>query len=292
MNVIERFMKYYNDKLDKTKQNQLLTLIQKTNSFLNKVLTCKPSDFKSEEEEDEIIENNEDDDYDDQKDINNKKIESNISQKQLSEEINNSIYTKNIQNFIELISANQYYVEIFVNEMTSKLYNNHSNTILTFLYAIITKGISMNKLNSLLSLIFQQIITLLNNNINNQITIENVKELFNIISLKFNQKSFLTCISKYLNTNNNIILLQTILLSIKNFVMKQDDKSLINLLPCFIDPVFGMLNHDSSDIRKHAVYCIVEVYLILGVKFEPYFMELNTSQQNLIKLFIRKKTGN
>ena len=53
-----------------------------------------------------------------------------------------------------------------------------------------------------------------------------------------------------------------------------------------------MLNHQSNEIRKMAVDCSVEVYLIVGYKFESFLTHLSQSHQNLIKLFIKKKTGN
>jgi hypothetical protein len=74
--------------------------------------------------------------------------------------------------------------------------------------------------------------------------------------------------------------------------MNNKKEDLNKIVPLVIDGIFNLLNHQISDIRKHAVYCCIEMYMMMGYKFEPYLNKLNPSQQNLIKLFIKKKTEN
>ena len=50
-----------------------------------------------------------------------------------------------------------------------------------------------------------------------------------------------------------------------------------------------MLNHDKGEIRKYAVFCIVEIYKIIGNKFDIYMELLPKNQQNLIINFIQKE---
>ena len=76
---------------------------------------------------------------------------------------------------------------------------------------------------------------------------------------------------------------------IKNNVMNDKSKNLEKQLPYFIEGVLNLLNHQSSDVRKYAVYCCVEIYMVLGHKFDVYLELLPKSQQNLINLFIKKK---
>ena len=63
------------------------------------------------------------------------------------------------------------------------------------------------------------------------------------------------------------------------------------LLNYFISDVFNLLKHQNSEIRKRAVYCCVEISVVLGKKFEPFLMKIPKAQQNLIKLFIKKRNG-
>ena len=44
-----------------------------------------------------------------------------------------------------------------------------------------------------------------------------------------------------------------------------------------------------SEVRKYAIYCCVEIYMVLGHKFDIYLELLPKNQQNLINIFIKKK---
>ena len=63
------------------------------------------------------------------------------------------------------------------------------------------------------------------------------------------------------------------------------------MLNSFITSIFNLLKHENSEIRKRAVYCCVEIHLIIGKEFEPYLMKIPNAQQNLIRLFIKKRNG-
>lgn len=213
-------------------------------------------------------------------------------QSPIPKEISTAVASKNINLFMQYISVNKSYIPQFLLLLSNQSYSAHINTLITFIYALLSSPLYAIDLNASMSLLLKQLTENLVKNVSNPSVIDNIKELFNLIPFKLNTQNYLTIISKYLTTGNDIIILQIILLSIKNFVMNNKDQNLCLLLPYFIESVFNMLNHQSSDIRKHAVYCAVEIYLVLGYKFEPYLNELTQSQQNLIRLFIKKKTGN
>lgn len=163
------------------------------------------------------------------------------------------------------------------------------NVALIFLFEIISNINFSHILNDNLRLMVDSLIFLL---INNPKQADYVKEILILMPLKLKIEPVLTLISQFMITGNDPLLIQIFLMAIKNYIVTNKERNLNDLLPYFVDSVFNMLNHQSSDIRKHAVYCAVEIYLILGYQFEPYLNELPQSQQNLIRLFIKKKTGN
>ena len=91
---------------------------------------------------------------------------------------------------------------------------------------------------------------------------------------------------------NDPILLESLLLSIKNFILNNKIQNLEKFLPYFIEEVIGLINHQVKEVKEQAVYCCVEAFMVLGHKFDVYFDMLNKNQQNLINLFIKKRTGN
>ena len=71
--------------------------------------------------------------------------------------------------------------------------------------------------------------------------------------------------------------------------MNDKSNNLEKQLPYFINKLFDLLNHQANDIKNYAIYCCVEIYMVLGRKFEVYLELLPKKQQNLINLFIKKK---
>ena len=63
------------------------------------------------------------------------------------------------------------------------------------------------------------------------------------------------------------------------------------LLPYFIEEVISLINHQVKEVKEQAVYCCVEVIMVIGHKFDVYFDTLPKNQQNLINFFIKKRTG-
>ena len=109
--------------------------------------------------------------------------------------------------------------------------------------------------------------------------------------------------TKYLTMDNESIVLEILLSSLQDFIINSKNKKinkndnnneiipLEKLLDYFIFEVFNLLKHQNSEIRKRAVYCCVEINVAIGKKFEPFLVKLTKAQQNLIKLFIKKRNG-
>ena len=312
-------------------QKQLLTILKSNNIFLYKDLKyimdlqqyqLRKQTVKDNETDDDIIVNdnqdndNINDDNDDidieehntmQKNINNvyndaSKNINNVSKSNsnrpnsnlghaIPKEISDAIFSQNINTFLKYISNNRNYIPHFTTLLSVKAYNPHLKTIIAFIYALITSPLYVNDLEKHIDIITQNCKTVLVDNKDNQQIFGSIKEIFFLFPMKLNSEKALTSLSKLLSLTNDETLLQVVLLSIKNFIMNNKNQNLFNLLPSFTEGVFRMLNHKSSDIRKQAVYCSVEIYMIIGYKFEPYLQKLPPNQQNLIRIFIRSRTS-
>ena len=109
-----------------------------------------------------------------------------------------------------------------------------------------------------------------------------------MVATRVDKELYLQAVSKFINNKNSQGILQMLLNSIKNIIPMIDEVLLLKLLPHFIENVFDCLNNQLSDVRKMAVYCIVEVYITLGNEFEPYMSLLTPTQRNLVNIYIGK----
>ena len=112
-----------------------------------------------------------------------------------------------------------------------------------------------------------------------------------ISPLKLNTEKYFKTISQYLNMRNDPILLELLLLSIKNFILNNKTQNLEKLIPYFIEEVINLINHQVKEVKEQAVYCCVEIIMVIGHKFDVYLNMLPNNQKNLINFFIKKRTG-
>ena len=113
-----------------------------------------------------------------------------------------------------------------------------------------------------------------------------------------NSEKCLTLMAKYLKPETDSSILEVIILSLENFVnnyksntysINKEIKSLQNLLDYFVFEIFNLLKHQNSEIRKRALYCCLEIYTVLGKEFEHWLEKLPNAQQNLIRLYMKKR---
>ena len=291
---------YCFDNENRENQKKMLMLLEKNKCFFIKNLKYNDFDLYNEYENKKREKKNEMEMYEE---INNNimpKVSDviNLKEKENSnvvpEEIVNSIKLNDFELFLNYMTNHKSYIPQFFLLMNNMKYNKNNNAIslVNFTYGLLSSPIFIIDLNASMQLMINQIINLLIANSTNNNLVEGINELFNIIPFRLNTEKYFKIINKYLTTGNDELLLQILILNIKNFVINNKEKDLNKLLPSFIYGIFNMLNHQSNEIRKMAVDCSVEVYLIVGYKFESFLTHLSQSHQNLIKLFIKKKTGN
>ena len=162
--------------------------------------------------------------------------------------------------------------------------------LLNFIFTIIALKTNLCKeINQNMEILISQLVKCFLQQLDNSAMTDIIKEILNILPQRTNSDKYYKIISKYLNLKNNEILLENLLICIKNNISNEKAENLENKLPLFIQSIFNMLNHDMSEIRKLSVYCILEIYKIIGNKFDIYIELLPKNQQNLIYNFIKKE---
>ena len=209
-------------------------------------------------------------------------------------ELKKYIENGNVKSFLDYLGKNKEYFVKFLMLLSDEKYTNpkYVKNILNLIYSLISLSNNFqDELSQYLEILIDYLIAFFIANINNSFIVDMVKEILNIMPNKINNEKYYKSLSKYLNNNTNEILLQTLLICIKNCIVNDKSKNLEKQLPLFIKGIFNLLEHQSSDVRKYAIYCCVEIYMILGHKFDAYLELLPKSQQNIINLFIKKKNS-
>jgi hypothetical protein len=200
------------------------------------------------------------------------------------------IYNGNIKAFIEILENNKNYIPNCFMLLTEEKNIKFIGNLLNFIFTIIALKTNLCKeINQNMEILISQLVKCFLQQLDNSAMTDIIKEILNILPQRTNSDKYYKIISKYLNLKNNEILLENLLICIKNNISNEKAENLENKLPLFIQSIFNMLNHEMSEIRKHAVYCILEIYKIIGNKFDIYIELLPKNQQNLIYNFIKKE---
>ena len=211
----------------------------------------------------------------------------------IPDEIKIYVSNENIKGFIDFLDNNKSYIPnclmLLSNEKISNNFKFIKN-LLNFIFTIIALQTNLNKeIIQTMEILISNLIKCYLQYIDNPKIVDIIKEILNILPQRTNSDKYYKIISKYLNLKANENLLETILICLQNNISNEKEQNLESKLPIFIQSVFNMLNHDNNEIRKYAVYCCLEIYKIIGDKFDIYLDLLPKNQQNLINNFIRMK---
>ena len=186
-----------------------------------------------------------------------------------------------IPSFLLLLSDNEFkeikYIEILIN----------------FTYTLLASSgdIFIPELDKCIELFINQLIHIILTNLKNTNIIKITNDILVMTPMKLNSEKFFKTISQYLNIKTDDVLLKILLKSIKNFILDNKTKYLEKILPYFAENLLGLINHTTKEIKEEAVYCCVEIIMVVGYKFDKYLELLPKNQQNLINFFIKKRTG-
>ena len=211
----------------------------------------------------------------------------------IPDEIKIYVSNENIKGFIDFLENNKSYIPNCLMLLSDeKISNNFKfiKNLLNFIFTIIALQTNLNKeIIQNMEILISNLIKCYLQYIDNPKIVDIIKEILNILPQRTGGDKYYKIISKYLNLKANENLLETILICLQNNISNEKEQNLESKLPIFIQSVFNMLNHDNNEIRKYAVYCCLEIYKIIGDKFDIYLDLLPKNQQNLINNFIRMK---
>ncbi|KAK9726480.1 hypothetical protein RND81_05G218200 [Saponaria officinalis] len=65
-------------------------------------------------------------------------------------------------------------------------------------------------------------------------------------------------------------------------------EELLGQLPSFLPALFDAFGNQSADVRKTVVFCLVDMYILLGKAFLPYLEGLNSTQLRLVTIYANR----
>ena len=55
-----------------------------------------------------------------------------------------------------------------------------------------------------------------------------------------------------------------------------------------LPPLFEAFKNPNADVRKAVVFCLVDMYMVLGEQLTPHLAVLSTSQLKLVTIYINR----
>ncbi|KAK9087625.1 hypothetical protein Syun_030019 [Stephania yunnanensis] len=71
-------------------------------------------------------------------------------------------------------------------------------------------------------------------------------------------------------------------------VARLSQEELMAQLPSFLPALFEAFGNQSADVRKTVVFCLVDIYIMLGKAFLPYLEGLNSTQLRLVTIYANR----
>ncbi|KAG8370859.1 hypothetical protein BUALT_Bualt13G0027200 [Buddleja alternifolia] len=71
-------------------------------------------------------------------------------------------------------------------------------------------------------------------------------------------------------------------------VSRLSQEELMSQLPSFLPALFDAFGNQSADVRKTVVFCLVDIYIMLGKTFLPYLEGLNSTQLRLVTIYANR----
>ena len=217
-------------------------------------------------------------------------------------EIKTAIKNNDLEQYLLYMRKHKSYIPEFILLLSNKKYldQKYVLTLLNFTRNILTNTDFSIDLDTCINLILKQILFIFNSHKKNQKIEDLIKNILSDMPIYLNAQKCLSSMAKYLTSETDVSFLDILILSLENFVKNYKDKMesinkeikpLKDLLDFFIMEIFNLLKHQNSEIRKRALFCCLEIYGVIGKEFEPFIAKIPNAQQNLIKLYIKKRIG-
>ncbi|KAF8007026.1 hypothetical protein BT93_K1129 [Corymbia citriodora subsp. variegata] len=83
-------------------------------------------------------------------------------------------------------------------------------------------------------------------------------------------------------------MLVTCINCLTKLVGRLSQEELMAELPSFLPALFEAFGNQSADVRKTVVFCLVDIYIMLGKAFLPYLEGLNSTQLRLVTIYANR----
>ncbi|CAA6655371.1 unnamed protein product [Spirodela intermedia] len=83
-------------------------------------------------------------------------------------------------------------------------------------------------------------------------------------------------------------MLVTCINCLTKLVGRLSQEELMTQLPSFLPALFDAFGNQSADVRKTVVFCLVDIYIMLGKAFLPYLEGLNSTQLRLVTIYANR----
>eukprot|EP01052_Picozoa_sp_SAG31_P021905 SAG31_NODE_1718_length_7457_cov_3.659418_4_plen_628_part_00 len=84
--------------------------------------------------------------------------------------------------------------------------------------------------------------------------------------------------------------LQAAIRTLSKLVPNLPPALLLESLPSVLPGLFEAFRHTNADVRKAVVFALVDMYMVIGPRFEDHLGELNPSQLRLVRIYINRMT--
>ncbi|XP_047309999.1 CLIP-associated protein-like isoform X2 [Impatiens glandulifera] len=115
-------------------------------------------------------------------------------------------------------------------------------------------------------------------------------EAENCLSIVLSQYDPIRCLSVIvpLLVTEDEKALVTCINCLMKLVGRLNKEELMAQLPSFLPALFDAFGNQSADVRKSVVFCLVDIYIMVGKAFLPYLEGLNSTQLRLVTIYANR----
>ncbi|XP_078427721.1 CLIP-associated protein [Wolffia australiana] len=113
------------------------------------------------------------------------------------------------------------------------------------------------------------------------------QQSLSIILSKYDPYRCLSVVVPLLVSEDEKILV-TCINCLTKLVGRLSQEELMAQLPSFLPALFDAFGNQSADVRKTVVFCLVDIYIMLGKAFLPYLEGLNSTQLRLVTIYANR----
>jgi len=79
---------------------------------------------------------------------------------------------------------------------------------------------------------------------------------------------------------------------LSQLIISANPSNLLKQLPQILPGLLDIIKNPNADIRKVVVFCLADLYLLLGNEFTPYLSQLSVTQAKLVQIYSKRRMDN